>query len=32
LAIYYGGAGTVTALAFAYVDEVVDFVKANNAD
>jgi len=30
LAIYYGGADTVTALAFAYLDEVVDFVKANS--
>ena len=29
LAIYYGGADTVTALAFAYLDEIVDFVKAN---
>ncbi|WP_428387654.1 glycoside hydrolase family 130 protein [Mucisphaera sp.] len=27
LAIYYGAADTVTALAFGYVDEVVDFVK-----
>ena len=31
LAIYYGGADTVVCLAFAYVDEVVDFVKANAA-
>jgi beta-1,4-mannooligosaccharide/beta-1,4-mannosyl-N-acetylglucosamine phosphorylase len=30
LAIYYGGADTVTALTFAYVDEIVDFVKANS--
>jgi len=30
LAIYYGGADTVTALAFAYLDEVVDFVKSNS--
>jgi beta-1,4-mannooligosaccharide/beta-1,4-mannosyl-N-acetylglucosamine phosphorylase len=29
MAIYYGGADTVTCLAFAYVHEVVDFVKAN---
>ena len=29
LAIYYGGADTVTCLAFAAVDEIVDFVKAN---
>ncbi len=27
LAIYYGGADTVTALAFAYVEEIIDFVK-----
>ncbi|MDH7571620.1 MAG: glycoside hydrolase family 130 protein [Armatimonadota bacterium] len=27
MAIYYGGADTVTCLAFAYVDEVVEFVK-----
>jgi beta-1,4-mannooligosaccharide/beta-1,4-mannosyl-N-acetylglucosamine phosphorylase len=30
LAIYYGGADTVTALAFAWVDELIDFVKANS--
>ena len=30
LAIYYGGADTVTALAFAHLDEVVNFVKANS--
>ena len=30
LAIYYGGADTVTALAFAYVNEIVDFVKVNS--
>jgi beta-1,4-mannooligosaccharide/beta-1,4-mannosyl-N-acetylglucosamine phosphorylase len=30
LAIYYGAADTVTALAFAYLDEVVDFVKAHS--
>ncbi len=29
IALYYGGADTVVCLAFAYVDEVVDFVKAN---
>ena len=29
LAIYYGAADTVVALAFAYVDELVDFIKAN---
>ena len=30
LAIYYGAADTVTALAFAYLDEVVDFVKSTS--
>ena len=30
LAIYYGGADTVTALAFAYLDEIIDFVKAES--
>jgi len=30
MAIYYGGADTVVCLAFAYVDEVVEFVKANS--
>jgi beta-1,4-mannooligosaccharide/beta-1,4-mannosyl-N-acetylglucosamine phosphorylase len=30
IAIYYGAADTVTALAFARVDEVVDFVKSNS--
>jgi beta-1,4-mannooligosaccharide/beta-1,4-mannosyl-N-acetylglucosamine phosphorylase len=30
MAIYYGGADTVVCLAFAYVGEVVDFVKANS--
>jgi beta-1,4-mannooligosaccharide/beta-1,4-mannosyl-N-acetylglucosamine phosphorylase len=30
LAIYYGGADTVTALAFAYIDEVISFVKNNS--
>ncbi|HUM68581.1 MAG TPA: glycosidase, partial [Chloroflexota bacterium] len=29
LAIYYGGADTVVCLAFAHVDEVIDFVKTN---
>jgi beta-1,4-mannooligosaccharide/beta-1,4-mannosyl-N-acetylglucosamine phosphorylase len=29
IALYYGGADTVTALAFGYVDELVEFVKAN---
>jgi beta-1,4-mannooligosaccharide/beta-1,4-mannosyl-N-acetylglucosamine phosphorylase len=27
IAVYYGGADTVTCLAFAYVDELIDFVK-----
>jgi beta-1,4-mannooligosaccharide/beta-1,4-mannosyl-N-acetylglucosamine phosphorylase len=31
LAIYYGAADTVTALAFAQVDELIDFVKSNSA-
>jgi beta-1,4-mannooligosaccharide/beta-1,4-mannosyl-N-acetylglucosamine phosphorylase len=31
LAIYYGAADTVTALAFAYLPELVDFVRANSA-
>ncbi len=30
VAIYYGGADTVTALAFCRVDEVLDFLKANS--
>jgi len=30
LAIYYGGADTVVCLAFAYVDEIIDFVKSNS--
>lgn len=30
LAIYYGGADTVVCLAFAYVDELIDFVKTNS--
>jgi beta-1,4-mannooligosaccharide/beta-1,4-mannosyl-N-acetylglucosamine phosphorylase len=29
MAIYYGGADTVVCLAFAYVDEIIDFVRAN---
>jgi beta-1,4-mannooligosaccharide/beta-1,4-mannosyl-N-acetylglucosamine phosphorylase len=32
IAIYYGGADTVTGLAFAYIDEVVEFVKRNRVD
>ncbi len=31
LAIYYGGADTVTALAFTYLDEVIEFLKSNSA-
>ena len=30
LAIYYGAADTVVCLAFAYTDEVIDFIKANS--
>ena len=30
IAIYYGGADTVVCLAFAYVDEVIDFIKHNS--
>lgn len=30
MAIYYGGADTVTALAFARLGEVIDFIKANS--
>lgn len=30
MAIYYGGADTVTCMAFAYLHEVVEFVKANS--
>ncbi len=30
MAIYYGGADTVTCLAFAYLHEMVEFVKANS--
>ena len=29
LAVYYGGADTVTCLAFGYVQEIVDFIRAN---
>ncbi len=31
IAIYYGGADTVTCLAYADVDELIDFIKANSA-
>jgi len=31
LAIYYGAADTYTAIAFGYINEIVDFTKANNA-
>jgi beta-1,4-mannooligosaccharide/beta-1,4-mannosyl-N-acetylglucosamine phosphorylase len=30
LAIYYGAADTVTGLAFAYVDELVEFAKKSS--
>jgi beta-1,4-mannooligosaccharide/beta-1,4-mannosyl-N-acetylglucosamine phosphorylase len=30
MAIYYGGADTVTCLAFAHADELVDFIKENS--
>ena len=30
LALYYGGADTVTGLAFGFVDEIIDFIYANN--
>jgi beta-1,4-mannooligosaccharide/beta-1,4-mannosyl-N-acetylglucosamine phosphorylase len=30
LAVYYGGADTVICLAFAYLDEIIDFVKNNS--
>ncbi len=30
MAIFYGGADTVTALAFAYLDEIIDFIKADS--
>lgn len=32
LAIYYGAADTVVALAFGYVDEIIDFVKETNLE
>ncbi len=32
LALYYGGADTVTALAFAYLGELIDFIKSNTED
>ncbi len=31
IAIYYGGADTVTCLAYAYADELIDFIKANSS-
>jgi len=30
IAIYYGGADTVTCLAFTWVDELIDFIKSNS--
>jgi beta-1,4-mannooligosaccharide/beta-1,4-mannosyl-N-acetylglucosamine phosphorylase len=30
MAIYYGGADTVTCLAFTKVDELIDFIKDNS--
>jgi beta-1,4-mannooligosaccharide/beta-1,4-mannosyl-N-acetylglucosamine phosphorylase len=30
IALYYGGADTVTALAFVYLDEVIEFIKHNS--
>jgi predicted GH43/DUF377 family glycosyl hydrolase len=30
IALYYGGADTVTALAFTYLDEVINFIKASS--
>jgi beta-1,4-mannooligosaccharide/beta-1,4-mannosyl-N-acetylglucosamine phosphorylase len=30
IAIYYGGADTVTALAFCRINEVLDYVKSNS--
>jgi beta-1,4-mannooligosaccharide/beta-1,4-mannosyl-N-acetylglucosamine phosphorylase len=30
MAIYYGGADTVTALAFAQINELLDFIKTNS--
>ena len=32
IAIYYGGADTVTALAFSRLDEVIDYIKANSEE
>ena len=31
MAIYYGGADTVTCLAFAQIDDLIDFVKSDTA-
>jgi beta-1,4-mannooligosaccharide/beta-1,4-mannosyl-N-acetylglucosamine phosphorylase len=31
IAIYYGGADTVTCLAYAYVDELIEFIKTNSS-
>jgi beta-1,4-mannooligosaccharide/beta-1,4-mannosyl-N-acetylglucosamine phosphorylase len=31
IAIYYGGADTVTCLAFTLVDEIIDFIKSNSS-
>ena len=31
IAIYYGATDTYTALAYAYADEILDYVKANHA-
>jgi beta-1,4-mannooligosaccharide/beta-1,4-mannosyl-N-acetylglucosamine phosphorylase len=30
IAIYYGGADTVVALAFGYLNEIIEFVKKNS--
>jgi beta-1,4-mannooligosaccharide/beta-1,4-mannosyl-N-acetylglucosamine phosphorylase len=30
IALYYGGADTVTGLAFGYLDEIIHFVKTNS--
>ena len=32
IAVYYGGADTVVCLAYTQVDELINFIKANNAD
>lgn len=32
IALYYGGADTVTGLAFAYLNEVIDFIKFNSGN